>query len=245
MDNFSLYTKYYDLLYADKNYHAESDYIDSLLQNYSEKPKSILEFGSGTGSHGLLFMKKGYELYGIENSPTMVEIAKKNGYQCEVNDIEKFSLNREFDSIIALFHVVSYLTTNEKLINTFNNAFTHLKKGGLFIFDVWYTPAVYNLQPRSRIKKISNKNLDVIRIANPELIDNKSIVNVDYDIIVKDKISNNFEMFVEKHPMRHFGIQEIKLLAKLTGFEFVKSEEFLSGNTTSDKTWGVCFILKK
>jgi hypothetical protein len=45
--------------------------------------------------------------------------------------------------------------------------------------------------------------------------------------------------------MRHFSIPEIELLAKLTGFEIIKTEEFLSGETPGPNTWGVCFVLSK
>ena len=36
---FNLYSAYYDLLYADKNYKAEADYIESLIKKYIEKHK--------------------------------------------------------------------------------------------------------------------------------------------------------------------------------------------------------------
>ena len=245
MNNFSLYTKYYDLLNSEKKYDEECNYIEKLLNENFNNPKSILEFGSGTGIHGLNLLNKGYDVYGIENSPEMVEIAKKNGYECQVDDIEKFSLNKKFDSIIALFHVVSYLNTNEKLINTFKNAHKHLNIGGCFIFDVWYTPAVNYLKPSPRLRKISNDNYNIVRIAEPEILENQNVVNVDYEIIVEDKKSNKFDVIKERHPMRHFSIQEIKLLAIIAGFEFVRAEEFMSSEIPSKNTWGVCFILKK
>ena len=47
--NFNLYSKYYNLLYADKDYQGETSYIKNLLQKYFPSAKSILEFGSGTG----------------------------------------------------------------------------------------------------------------------------------------------------------------------------------------------------
>ena len=45
--------------------------------------------------------------------------------------------------------------------------------------------------------------------------------------------------------MRHFSIPEIKLLAEFSGFEFLKAEEFVTGNEPSPVTWGVNFILRK
>jgi hypothetical protein len=45
--------------------------------------------------------------------------------------------------------------------------------------------------------------------------------------------------------MRHFSIPELDFLAKLTGFEMVRSEEYVTGKTPSENTWGVCLILRK
>jgi hypothetical protein len=45
--------------------------------------------------------------------------------------------------------------------------------------------------------------------------------------------------------MRHFSIPEIGLLAEHTGFKILKTEEFLTASDPSERTWGVCIILKK
>lgn len=74
---------------------------------------------------------------------------------------------------------------------------------------------------------------------------NENIVDVMYTVVVKDKISGNWEEFTEVHSMRHFSIPEISLLAKHTGFEVIKAEEFLTGEEPSVNTWGVNFILRK
>ena len=57
--NFNIYSKYYDLLYKDKNYQQEAEYVfDSLSSFYPPKPHSckiheILELGCGSGNHAL------------------------------------------------------------------------------------------------------------------------------------------------------------------------------------------------
>lgn len=69
MDVFNeVYSRCYDLLYADKDYSKEADYVDKVIKKYYPSARSILEYGSGTGRHGLLLMKKGYHVFGIERS---------------------------------------------------------------------------------------------------------------------------------------------------------------------------------
>lgn len=244
-NNFNLYSKYYDLLYQGKDYTAEVNYINSLLEKYAAANTSILEFGSGTGGHGLILQQKGFTMFGLERSEDMVREAQANGYPCMQADITDFDLGRKFGVVLSMFHVVSYLTSNEALIKTFQNAQQHLEDGGIFIFDLWYSPAVYHQKPESRIKRVSNESIDVIRFASPVIRNDKNVVDVNYTVIVKDKQTGEVIEIDEVHPMRHFSLPEIELLGRLTGFELIKAEELITANEPSEHTWGVNFIMKK
>lgn len=248
MNNFQLYSQYYDLLYKDKNYVAEAEYVAKTLKKYHKNVATIIELGSGTGSHAEHLCTQGFKIFGVERSGEMVELAKQKNivnYFPVVGDITTFKLNKKADAAISLFHVISYLTTNEQLIACFNQTWEHLNTNGIFLFDVWYTPAVYTQKPETRIKRLSNETIEVTRLAEPQIHYNDNAVDVNYEVIIKDKISGKLITLLEKHPMRHFSIPEIELMAKLTGFELIKVEEFLTINPTSEKTWGVCFILRK
>ncbi|MBL7937685.1 MAG: class I SAM-dependent methyltransferase, partial [Bacteroidia bacterium] len=62
---FETYSQYYDLLYKDKNYISETDYIVSLIETFNLSTKNILELGCGTGIHASLLAEKGYYVEGI------------------------------------------------------------------------------------------------------------------------------------------------------------------------------------
>ena len=51
---FDAYAAYYDLLYKDKDYAGETEYVHRLIQRFNPGAKSILELGSGTGKHARL-----------------------------------------------------------------------------------------------------------------------------------------------------------------------------------------------
>src|SRR5262245_52735638 len=67
-DVFQQYSEFYDLLYRDKDYAAESAYIIRQLQACTPAVRSVLEFGSGTGGHGYLLAQAGFDIFGIERS---------------------------------------------------------------------------------------------------------------------------------------------------------------------------------
>ena len=247
MDNlFDKIGNYYDLIYKDKENEREVDYIISLLKSYGNQGNTILEFGSGTGRHGRILAEKGFELHGIERSGSMVKSAKLiNGFTCQEGDITEVNLSKKFDNIISLFHVVSYLTKNKDIKKLFLNANNHLKKEGLFIFDVWYSPAVNSIKPETRIKRFSNEEVSITRIAEPAIIVNKNVVEVNYTYLVTDKKKDNNLEIKEKHPMRHFSLPEIEFISDETGFKIIQSEEWITGENPSERTWGICLILKK
>lgn len=242
------YSRYYDLLYKDKDYKAESDYVINLIHAQNPFAKSILELGSGTGNHAAFLCKEGFSVTGLERSADMVALAEEKaikGFTSVVADITAFDIPQEFDAAISLFHVVSYLTHNDKLLSCFRIVNKHLKQNGVFIFDVWYTPAVYFQKPETRIKRLEDERLKVTRIAEPEIHYNENVVDVNYEIILENKSAQTTEVFKEKHPMRHFSIPEIELMATFTGFKVIKAEEFLSAKRPGKDTWGICFVIQK
>ena len=75
MSVFGKYAKYYDLLYQDKNYSKEADYIDRLIKTYHPESKTILDLGCGTGRHDILLAEKGFFLTGVDSSKEMLSAA--------------------------------------------------------------------------------------------------------------------------------------------------------------------------
>jgi len=243
---FNAYSWYYDLLYRDKDYAAEVDYIDRMLQRHGVTGSELLEFGSGTGKHGRLLAQRGYRVLGVERSVEMVAQMKLvDGFQCQVGDISTVQLGRTFDAVLSLFHVISYQVSNEAVQAVFTRAAEHLTPGGLFIFDVWYSPAVYAQRPSVRVKRLECDGLRITRIAEPETYPNENRVDVSYQIFAEERASGGVEMLSESHPMRHFSLPELDLFAQMGGFKRVGAEEFLTGNLPSEATWGVCIVLRK
>ena len=181
--SFKSYSNYYDFFYEDKNYKKEVNFLKNFFYKNDFKVRNILEFGSGTGNHAILLAKLGYNIHGIELSSEMVLKAKKHkNFFLQKGDITKINLKKKYDVVLSMFHVISYLTNNEKVTSAFKNANKHIKKNGLFIFDFWYTPAVLSQKPTRKIKKIKKNNLELTRIAQPTNHINSNIVDVNYKI---------------------------------------------------------------
>jgi len=60
MQPFVRSARFYDLLYHEKDYVRESQYVESLARKYSSFPvRSLFELGCGTGRHAEYFCPKG------------------------------------------------------------------------------------------------------------------------------------------------------------------------------------------
>ena len=243
---FNSYSRYYDLLYKDKDYMGETAYVQSLLTRYGVHKGDLLEFGSGTGKHGCLLASQGHTVHGIELSADMIARAERSAdFTCQVGDITRVATGRHYDAVLSLFHVMSYLTQNEQLQAVFANAAVHLNTGGLFIFDFWYSPAVYAQKPSIRIKRMADEQVEITRISEPNVHPNENRVDVNYTILECNKTSGHVQTIQEQHPMRHFSLPEIDLLSAMAGFKRLVAEEFLTGQSPSEATWGVCVVLQK
>ncbi len=243
---FNAYSRYYNLLYGDKDYAGETKYIQTLLERHGKAQGSLLEFGSGTGKHGCLLAECGFYVHGIERSAEMVARASQcAGFTCQQGDICTIKMGRTYDAVLSLFHVLSYQTTNADVHAVFARAAEHLTSGGLFMFDFWYSPAVYAQKPIVRIKRMADNQIEITRIAEPVIYPNENRVDVHYTIYAHDNVSGSIQTLSEIHPMRHFSLPEIDLLAEAHGFTRIVAEEFLTGKPADVDTWGVCVTLKR
>jgi len=247
---FDLYAKYYDLLYKEKDYFREAQYINTLIEKFRPNSKSILDLGCGTGRHDIIFAENGFEVTGVEQSDKMLEKAMVNKQNSKSylnlefvkSDIRNIKLNKKFDVVFSLFHVMSYQTTNKDLKMTLATVKEHLKEDGIFIFDFWYGPAVFTERPEKRVKVLEDEEIKVERIADPVLKLNDNIVDVNYSVYVTDKFTGDKNEILETHSMRYFFIPELKLLLDELNMGIINYEEWLTGHKLNEKSWSAVVI---
>ena len=145
---------------------------------------------------------------------------------------------------MSLFHVISYQLSNKNLESFFKNSKNHLNVNGILGFDFWYTPAVKFQKPSIRLNEIKNKNLKLIRLAEPSIL-KKTLVKVKYSIIIKNLLKQTTNVIREDHLMRHFTYIELKKIFLKYGFKCLYLRELKSNKKPSKNTWGVFCLLQK
>lgn len=249
---FNTYASYYDLIYRDKDYDGEVQFVNGLIQKHAPNAKHLLELGCGTGIHAEKLVSSGYSVHGVDFSVEMLkcaegrlrylpeEEAKRLSFSC--GDIRQFRHGGRFDAVISLFHVMSYQTKNKDLEAVFNTVKQHLKPKGVFIFDCWYGPAVLSDPPVVRVKRLEDERIEITRIAEPEMYPNENRVDVHYQVFIKDKSTERVEILEETHRMRYLFKPEIEQILNLSGLSLLNGQEWLSSNELDFNTWNSCFI---
>lgn len=252
MSAFERYSRYYDLLNAGKDYAAEAAYVARQIRAADARARRVLELGSGTARHARLLAAAGFEVCGVEMSGTMLAAARaaleqeppalRQCLELVQGDARHVRLERRFDAVVSLFHVVSYQVRNEDLAAMFATARHHLAPGGHFFFDYWHGPGVLTDLPGPREKQGEDASFAVTRRARPEMLPRQNLVKVHYEITGRDKRSGTTEHIEETHPMRYLFEPELALLLGAAGFRVLRSMAWMADAAPALDTWNACTL---
>lgn len=245
------YARYYDLLYRDKDYAREADFVMSRLPRQPGPQAHLLELGCGTGLHALELAARGIDVTGIDLSEHMVRLARERAARVdghaprpafEQGDVRSVRLGRKFDIVVSLFHVMSYQVSDSDLRQAFATAAAHLKPGGAFIFDCWYGPAVLSEAPSVRVKRMEDERIQVVRLAEPVVHSGENVVDVNYTVWITDRSCGAIEVVREVHAMRYLFLPEIRSMLNAAGLELRQACEWLSGKELDCSTWSATVV---
>jgi SAM-dependent methyltransferase len=255
MSVFGLYSRYYDLLYRDKDYVGESGFVLEQLKATGLTGNRLLELGCGTGMHATRFAAAGCSVQAIDMSTEMLAEAetRRGRLPAELGgrlafaqgDLRTYRDSRAFDAVLSLFHVFSYQTTNADLQAAFATAAVHLQRGSLLAFDFWYGPAVLHQRPEVRVRRLEDEHIKVLRIAESTLHANANRVDVRFTVFVEDKQTGQREELRETHPMRYLFLPEIDVFLERAGFERVKAMEWMKEAPLGEHSWSGFVVARK
>ena len=249
----SLYAGQYDSVYSEKDYIQECDVIEIAINQYGNKPvSSLLDIGCGTGGHALIMAQRGYDVTGVDLSPSMIEIAKEKSLSLKADkrpewicgDARNFEINKKYDMTVMMFAVVGYLTSNSDVIEGLKNARKHLVDGGLFLCDFWFGPSVMSVRPTERVRVLDIENGKIIRAVSTDL----DIAAQTADVSMRlwtIKNGKSVDESTENHKVRYFFPKEFELFLDIAGFELLSISAFPHLDRPLDeKTWNAVIVAK-
>jgi SAM-dependent methyltransferase len=243
----------YDIFYADKPYEAEALFVHQCLERYGDgRIRHLLELACGTGTHALALEKFGYEIVATDYSEDMLACARRKaaGARSSIDfrqqDMRELDVSgKPFDAVICLFDSVGYVGANEALIQVFQGVHSHLRAGGLFVFEFWHAAAMLRSYEPVRVRRWSTQEGEILRISETELDCSKQLARVKYTIYVFRK-NGTYESSVETQTNRYFLVQEMAGWLQFCGLTPLKwFAGFTPNEKITEQTWHVVAVARK
>ncbi len=222
---FSKSARYYDRLYADKDYAGEVQRLISLLDIQFDSQMTLLDVACGTGNH-LEHLAKHSRVEGLDICPELLEIARERlpGVRLHLGDMVDFALGKQFDIVTCLFSSIGYVRTLGKLKDAIGNMTAHLRPRGVLAIEPWFTPETWHPNTVHGVY-IDEPDLKIARI-NTSFV--KGRVSV-FDLHHLVGTPEGTEYLVEHHELGLFEVKEMISVMEEVGLTVKYDADGLTG----------------
>ena len=173
-------TKYYHILYKDRDYNEAQMFMDNLT-NYLNLPEEakILDLACGKGRHSVYLNSLGYDVTGADLSENSIEAASK--YENEklhfkVHDMRDVS-DSKYDAIFNLFTSFGYFESDADNLTTLKAIKHSLTKYGFACIDFMNVDFVIDNLVPEEVKTVENIDFHIKRYVK----DNHIYKEIDFE----------------------------------------------------------------
>lgn len=247
-----LYATYYDVMYADKTYDAETAFVLRALRKGGITSGTLLSLGAGTLNYEIRLAREGYAILGMDLSPEMVrlgneKLTREHADQItlvvgDMTDIPPPS--KPFAAALALFNVIAYCKDAQELGLVFEGVSDALKRGGMFVLDCWNADAVKRSPPESRWKKFNHNERELYRLTGvTKTAEDALDLSIELIELEGEKVSGRS---FETHRVRGWRKEELIQIADTAGFTLIHDSVFPDWDKpTNDADWSLGAVFQK
>lgn len=248
MNRYTNFASVYDTFMDNIPYEEWCDFVAEKLCLYNINKGIVVELGSGTGNFSTLLCDKGYKVYGIDNSYSMLAVALDklvpkyyDRIRYSLQDMRDFKLPRPVKAIVSVCDSMNYITSVEDLYTVFNNVYNNLSDDGLFIFDIKTIHFFRNILGDDII---ADTYEDSSFIWENNYDEDTSINTYTLNIFTKYK-KNLYKKNTETHYQRGYELSRIEAALEECGFHVLEVVDELTKASPSSDSERVFFISKK
>ncbi|MFI8575211.1 class I SAM-dependent DNA methyltransferase [Rossellomorea aquimaris] len=238
----------YDYLMQDVPYDGWLEFVNKQAKAYSIQGESVLDIACGTGELSLRLVRDGYDVTGVDLSQDMLMVAQEKALEMNVKlnlfqqDMSKLDSLGEYDLITIFCDSLNYLEDEKDVENTFKSVYAHLKRDGLFLFDVH---SIYKMTQIfiNQTFTLTDEHVSYIWDCFPGEVPNS--VEHELTFFVKDEETNQYERVEELHKQRTYPILTLKEWLKDAGFEVLNVSADFTEEAPADHSERIFFTCKK
>jgi SAM-dependent methyltransferase len=130
-------------------------------------PVSVLDAGCGTGRHAAELVAGGFEVVGVDLSPSMLEVARErlgDGVALSLGDLRTLDVRRTFDAVICLNGTIGYLIGDADLEAGLAGLVRHVAPGGVLLLEPWCSAEQW-LAPQVSAESCKEGDVAVTRVS--------------------------------------------------------------------------------
>lgn len=237
----------YDQFMDSIPYTEWSHYISELLCEYQITSGTLVELGCGTGTLCRLMSHSGYTILGIDNSIDMLNIAslktrdEKNITLINQNMCSLELGSAQYDAFYSVCDSINYLLYEEELLSCFIGVKKHLKKSGIFLFDL-KTPYFY--EEILGNQTFCDHQPECSYTWENSYFPEDQINQYDLTIFVQQEDTNLFQRFTETHHQRAYSLPVIIDLLQQAGLKYVTAYDAFTHNAPHKKSERIYIIAR-
>ncbi|MCC6526426.1 MAG: class I SAM-dependent methyltransferase [Polyangiaceae bacterium] len=179
---FTATARYYDALYAERDFEGEANAVLELAGRHVHEPRSLLDAACATGEHLGHFARRlgAAEVAGFDLDPVLVELARAKlpDVRVECADLGAFELGRRFDVVACLYGSIAYTTTRERLFAAVGCLARHLAPGGVLALDPFWMRAE-DVAPLN-VRHVVRGRLQIARLGRAVVKDGVAELEIHY-----------------------------------------------------------------
>ncbi len=220
---------------------AEGRFVLKMLKRHKRtKGTALLDVGCGHGHHHRFL--EGYEITGIDQSPRMLAIARRNnpGVEYKKGRMQTFDLGKRFDAVLAL-DCLAYNLTLANLERTLMNLSNHLKRGGVLIFTFDHVKETF-VQNKTEVSKKSKGDTRLVTIEN-SFDPDTSDTQYDFTMVLLIRRGGELKVEIDEHKLGLFRLDDVVNTASGVGMRVHLYEADGSGDKYKRK--GPVFVCEK
>ena len=211
--------RFYDNLYAFRDYTSAADEILTLVGERAPEAKTLLDVGCGTGRHLEAFSSH-FRVEGLDLNADLLAVARGRlpGVPLHELDMTRFELHRHFDVIICLFSSIGYVKSLMNMRMAVDRMARHLAPGGVIVIEPWFTPERFWTDTITA-NFVDEPELKIAWMYVSKRRDRLSILDIHYMVATREGV----EEFSEIHEIGLFTEEEYldaMTSAGLTGAHF-------------------------
>jgi len=240
-------SKYYDVL-SQGDDDKKNRVIEDILRKYDVQ--TVLDLTCGTGSQVFWLAKRGFFVTGADLSSALLSVAKEKARREKIDikliegDMRTIQLGT-FDAVITIFNAIGHLTKSG-FETALKNIHKNLKKGGIYIFDIFNLNAITD-KTISELAMDLKKTLDDTKIHNIQYseIDRENGLLTSYDYFSIQEGSSEPKIYTGKFILQIYTALELREILARNGFETLGQYDIDGSKCIEDKSLHILTVAQK